>query len=122
MFRFKTIKWFLFIIGVFIMATAAYTFTAANTVEVSNAGEGAEVISGYDVTTVHYILNAVPTTIDSVTFTLDSAPASTSTIKIKLVAGDTSWYSCTNVTTAVTCDTSGASVEDAVNLTVVVAD
>ena len=123
MFRFKTIKWFLFIIGVLIMATAAYTFAAANTVPAGKAGEGEAAITGYAVTAVKYNLIATdPKNIETVTFTLNPAPVSGSTIKIKLVAAGTTWYSCTNVTTAVTCPTTGATVVLADNLTVVIAD
>ena len=122
MFRFKTFKWFLFIIGVLIMATVAYTFAAANTLPpVTGAGEGSNPITGYTVSAIHYILNAVPTTIDSVTFTLSPVPVSGSTIKIQLVDAGT-WYTCTNVTPPATCTTTGATVVSAAKLTVVVAD
>ena len=122
MLRLKTIKWFLLIIGILILTTAAYALAGANIVPVSKAGDGSGVISGYTVSAIHYILNAVPTTIDSVTFTLDTAPVSGSTMKIKLVSAGSTWYSCTNVTTSVSCVTTGASVTSANELRVVVAD
>lgn len=122
MLRLKTIKWFLLIIGILILTTATYALAGANTVPVSKAGDGSGVISGYTVSAIHYILNAVPTTIDSVTFTLNPAPVSGSTMKIKLVSAGSTWYSCTNVTTSVSCVTSGASVTSANELRVVVAD
>ena len=123
MLRLKTIKWFLLIIGILILTTAAYALAGANIVPVSKAGDGSGVISGYTVSAIHYILNAVPTTIDSVTFTLDTAPVPGGTIKIKLVNAGSTWYnSCTNTGVNVTCVTTGASVTSANELRVVVAD
>lgn len=109
-----------------ITAAAVYGFAAANTVPTSKAGDGAGVVSGYTVSSIHYNLNATnPQSIDSVTFNLDTAPVAGSTIKIKLVNASATWYTCTNVATAVTCNnggTLGAPVLTADELRVVVAD
>lgn len=99
-----------------------FAFTASNTVPGSKAGDGSGTVSGYTISNVHYGLKtADPTKIDSVTFDLSSTPASGSTIKVKV---DGSWYSCTNVVAAVTCDTSTSSpsVVTTDSLQVVVAD
>jgi hypothetical protein len=99
--------------------------TAANTVPASKAGDGSGAISGYVVSNVHYSLNAAdPSRIDQVTFSLDSVPAPASTIKIKLESAAITWYACTNVGAAVTCNTvvPPASVLTADQLRVVVAD
>ncbi|MGC1375414.1 MAG: hypothetical protein WA821_04270, partial [Anaerolineales bacterium] len=89
---------------VLILSMAIYAFAAANTVPASSAGDGSGVISGYTVSAIHYVLNAAnPGNIDSVTFTLSAAPAAGGTIKIMM--NGTDWYSCTNVTTTVTCIT-----------------
>jgi hypothetical protein len=105
------------------IVAGSYAFTAANTVPNSKAGDGSGTVSGYTVSAIHYGLNASsPQNVDSVTFTLDSTPAVGSTIKI--VAGGTT-YSCTNVTTAVTCPTiapSQATVVGITSLRVIVAD
>jgi hypothetical protein len=86
-----------------VLVAGTYAYTAANTVPDSKAGDGSGAVTGYTVTAVHYILNATNLqNVDSVTFTLDSAPAAGSTIKAQV---DSNWYSCTNVTTAVTCAT-----------------
>ena len=123
MFIKRSIKVFLIAIVVFSFATVAYASAAANTVPASNAGDGSGAISGYTVTAVHYNMNTTnPSTIDSVTFTLNSAPVAGSAIKIKLVAAGSTWYTCTNVTTAVTCPTTGAAVTPADSLEVVVSD
>ena len=107
---------------VMVLAGATYAFAAANTVPTSKAGDGSGSITGYTLSAIHYVLNgATPTSIDSVTFTLDSAPAVGSTIKIKLVAAGSTWYTCTNVATAVTCLSTGASVSTADTLQVVIA-
>ena len=106
-----------------IIAVASLGFAAANTVPSSNAGIGSNTISGYTVSAVHYNLNATsPSAIDSVTFTLSSTPAAGSTIKVKLVAAGSTWYTCANVGAAVTCTTTGATVLSADQLEVVVAD
>jgi hypothetical protein len=107
---------------VLILSMAIYAFAAANTVPGSLAGDGSGAISGYTVSAIHYVLNAAnPGNIDSVTFTLSAAPAVGGTIKITM--NGTDWYSCTNVTTAVTCATTTpqANVLGAINLRVVVA-
>ncbi len=89
-----------------VLATGVYVFTASSTVPASKAGDGSGAITGYVASSVHYALNGTdPTLIDSVTFTLDSAPVAGGTVKIKLVTAGSDWYSCTNVTTAITCVT-----------------
>jgi hypothetical protein len=101
-----------------VLASAAYAFTASNTVPGSTAGHGATAISGYSATSVAYGLNATtPSNIDSVSFTL--APAAAATVKIQLVSSG-SWYSCTNTAGSVTCATTSpqATVSAANNLTV----
>jgi len=124
--RNRNIRYMAIFALVLVLAGATYAFAAANTVPPSKAGDGSGAISGYAVSTIHYNLNATnPGTIDSVTFTLNSAPATGSTIKIKLVAAGTTWYTCTNTTTSVTCNngtTLGASVTSADSLEVVIAD
>jgi len=106
---------------VLVLTGATYAFAAANSVPASKAGDGSGAISGYTVSAIHYTLNGTnPATIDSVSFTLDSAPAAGSTLKIKLVAAGSTWYSCTNAIN-VTCTTTGASVSTADTLQVVIA-
>jgi len=122
----RTIRYLTIFALVLILAGATYAFAAANTVPASKAGDGNGAISGYTVSAIHYILNSsTPSTIDSVTFTLNTAPVAGSTIKIKLVNAGTTWYSCTNTGTAVTCNngsTLGASVSSSDSLEVVIAD
>ena len=120
--RNRNIRYMAIFALVLVLAGATYAFAAANTVPVSKAGDGSGAISGYAVSAIHYALNSTnPATIDSVSFTLDSVPAAGGTIKIKLVAAGSTWFSCTNVTTAVTCTTTGASVSTADTLQVVIA-
>ncbi|MGD0878999.1 MAG: hypothetical protein ABSA01_12760 [Anaerolineales bacterium] len=122
MFNKRALRIFIIVIVVFAFATVAYASAAANTVPTSKAGDGNGVVSGYAVSAIHYNLNATnPTTIDSVTFTLDTAPAAGGTLKILLVSGGSTWYGCTFVATAVTCTTTGAPVSTANSLEVVAA-
>ena len=111
---------------VLVLTGATYAFAAANTVPASKAGDGSGAISGYTASAIHYALNGTtPSTIDAVTFTLNTAPTAGSTIKIKLVAAGSTWYTCTNAGTAVTCNngsTIGAPVTSADSLEVVIAD
>ncbi|MDA0264989.1 MAG: hypothetical protein O3A93_00160 [Chloroflexi bacterium] len=107
-----------------IIAGSVYAFTASNTVPTSQVGEGAAVVSGYDVSSVHYNLNSANASyVDSITFNLDVTPAAGSTIRAKLVETTNDWYTCTNTGTSVTCNTTSpqAIVADANNLSVVVA-
>ncbi len=88
------------------LATVAYAAAAANTVPAGKVGDGANTISGFVISGVHYTLNAVdPTNIDQVDFIVDSAPPAGSTIRIQLVAGSGTWYDCTNAGTSVSCAT-----------------
>jgi hypothetical protein len=105
-----------------VLVAGTYAYTAANTVPDSQAGDGSGAVTGFTVTAVHYNLNATNLqNVDSVTFTLDSTPAGGSTIKAQVEPSN--WYSCTNVTTAVTCTTTSpqATVLGATVLRVIVA-
>jgi len=107
-----------------IVAMTASGFAAANTVPTSKAGDGTGAISGYTVSTIKYNLNASdPRNIDSTTFNLDVAPPAGATMKIKLVAAGSTWYACTNVGVAITCNTTSpqATVAASDELRVVVA-
>ncbi len=102
-----------------VVASAAYAFTAANTVPASTAGSGSGAISGYTVSAIAYTLNAAtPTNLDAVTFTI--APTAASVVKIQLAAAG-SWYTCANAAGSITCNTTSpqATVAAATNLTVV---
>jgi hypothetical protein len=117
--RFSTV---LMLAGAIVAGT--YAFTAANTVPTSHAGDGTGTVSGYTVSAVHYTLDATnPANLNSVGFTVDTAPVAGSTMKVQLAAAGP-WYTCTNVTTAVTCPTTApqATVLGATSLHVVIAD
>ena len=105
------------------VATGSYAYTNSNTVGATQAGDGAGAITGFVVSSVKYNLNTTnPSNIDSVTFSLDSTPAAGSTLKAQLAPAG-SWYTCTNVSTAITCTVTSpqATVAAATNLRVVVA-
>lgn len=99
-------------------------FAAANTVGSSAIGEGTGTVSGYTASAVDYTLGTNLSNVDAVAFTLNSTPPAGSTIKVKLVSSGSDWYTCTNVTTAVTCvTTSPQATTSTVNeLRLVVAD
>ena len=107
-----------------IIIAAAQAMTASNTVVDTKAGDGTGTITGYAVSSVSYTLNATdPGKIDAVAFSLDATPAAGATIKIKLVSSGSSWYTCSNTGTAVTCTTTSpqATVATANELRVVTA-
>ena len=110
---------------VVLLVTVSFAYAAANTVPVTGAGDGEEVISGYTVTNVHYELNdSDPSKIDSVEFSLtpiDSDAPEPGTVKVKLIQEGDTWYDCTYTTTW-SCSIGGAvSVGDADALRVVAA-
>jgi hypothetical protein len=103
-----------------IVAVSTLGFAAANTVPATQAGDGTNAVSGFNITSVAYTLNATdPSKIDSVGFNI--APASAGTVKVKI---DGAWHSCTNTAGAVTCGTAApaATVAGAMSLQVVAAN
>jgi len=126
MFLSRAFKIFLVVLVAFAFASVATAYAAANTVPPTNAGDGAGTISGYTISAVHYDLNATnPQNIDSVTFTVNTAIPSGSTVKIKLVSAGNDWYTCTGQgSTTITCITTSpqATVNTANSLRVVIAD
>ena len=85
------------------VGTAAYAFTAANSVPPTRAGDGFAAISGYTVTNVEYNLDATnPANIDSLEFDLDAAAG---TVKAKVLTS-ASYTDCTGGPTHFTCDLS----------------
>ena len=119
------------VVGVAVMAGSAYTNTNTFAAE-PKAGSGTRTISGYEVSDVHYDLNATdPQNIDSIDFTLDGQPASTATIQYRLADGSSWSADCAHVnaaspgTTATVTNCSapaGSTVAGTTDLTVVVAD
>jgi FlaG/FlaF family flagellin (archaellin) len=82
---------------------AGNAFTASNTVPNASLGQGANTISGYTISSISYNPNGSnPGNIDSVSFTI--SPAAASTVTVQLVSGG-SWYSCTNTSGSVSCAT-----------------
>jgi hypothetical protein len=119
----RSTPWFRLAVVGAALAVGGYAFTASNSVAATQAGDGAGTISGFVVSSVKYNLNATnPGNIDSVTYSLDSTPPAGSTIKTQLAPAG-SWYTCTNVSTAVTCPVTSpqATVAAATNLRVVIA-
>lgn len=89
-----------------VLSIATYALTASNTVPATKAGAGAQAVSGYTVSNVHYNLNASdPRNVDSVTFSVDAAPPAGATMKAKLQSAGTTWYTCTATGADLTCNT-----------------
>jgi len=113
-----------------ILMFAGSAYTNANTFAIEpKAGAGSQAISGYDISNVHYDLNATdPQNIDSIDFELDGEPAASATIQYRLSAGGAWSGDCAHVNAAGTSTVSdctapaGSTVVGTTNLTVVVAD
>ena len=117
----RKLKFLAALIAAISAAAGIYAFTNSNTVPATSAGSGATAISGYTVSNVAYTLNADPTKIDAVTFTLDKAAG---TVKAQLVSTG-SWYACTNTASFDwSCDTTSpqVSVTPANQLSIVATD
>ena len=117
----------LVVIGVLALSLMgfSYAFAAATVVPGTTVGEGAGTISGYTITNVVFTLNGTnPSNIDQVDFDAAPDPTGSTTMKIKLVAAGTDWYTCTNVLAAMTCVTTApqATVQPSDELRVVIAD
>jgi hypothetical protein len=85
------------------LVAAGSAFTASNTVPDASLGQGANVISGYTVSSVTYTPSGSnPGNVDSVAFTI--SPATATSVKIQLITAG-AWYSCSNSTGSVTCAT-----------------
>jgi hypothetical protein len=111
----------LVVVGLLALAVAGgtYVYAATNTVPNTTAGAGSGTISGYTVSSVAYALDATtPTNLNSVTFTI--APTAASTVKVQLAPAGT-WYTCSNASGSVTCNTTSpqATAAAATQLTVV---
>jgi hypothetical protein len=118
-FRFPRRRLAVFAVLAVAVACGVFAYAATNTVPATSAGSGAAAISGYNITSVAYGLNASnPANLDSVSFTI--APTTATTIKVQLAAAG-SWYSCSNTAGSVTCATTSpqATVAAATQLTVV---
>ena len=116
--RFFSTRFALALVLVLIMATSAFAFANSNTVTVTSAGDGAAAISGFTVGAVVYnLVSTDPSKISSVAFTLtpNNGNPAPITVKAKLNAASTTWYTCSVATSIWTC-----SVTD--SLTVVSAD
>lgn len=106
------------------LASAVYGFAAQNTIAESGAGEGEEVITGYDITNIVYDLNTTnPTQLDAVSFAIaeiESVTAPAVTVKVRLVSGG-SWYNCSMSGGTATCTINPGIQVDTVNVFQVVA-
>lgn len=110
---------------------AGSAFAASNTMPAGDAklGDGTQTISGFTISAITYTLNATnPQNVDLVEFVAVPVPAVGATMKIKLVAAGTDWYSCIDPLTDgnIDCDTDAvpgpqATVSASDELTIVIA-
>lgn len=89
------------------LVSVGHAMTASNVVPTSRAGAGSSTVSGYNVTSVAYALDATtPTNVNAISFTL--SPAAATSVRIR-VSGN--WYTCTNAAGAATCATTAPQVD-----------
>jgi len=90
--RHGTKKFLGVIMAVGIIAAGTYAFTATNTVEATQAGDGVGTISGFDVSNVTYTQDALdPTLLSGYSFTLDGDATS---VDARTVTGQLTWDLC----------------------------
>jgi len=103
-----------------IVASSAFAmsaFASSDTHPAAISGEGVSAISGYNVTNISYQSGSDPSRIDSVSFTLNTTA---NFVKIRLIASQPKWYDCNSINgNDWICDTTGASLKSADQLTVV---
>lgn len=116
-----------------ILATAGFGFAATNTVPSSAAGDGAEVISGYVVSDIDYVLNttADPAVITDVDFVLTNDgsghTAVPEVVEAQVDSSGGAWYTCTTADIApgpfdYTCTGGNTVIIDADQLRVIAHD
>jgi hypothetical protein len=114
-----------------ILATAGFGFAASNTVPSTAAGDGAGVISGYNVTDIDYTLGGTnQSDIDQVDFNLaplaTGGPVAPEVVQIELVANSGTWFNCIPASGGgvgdYVCDVSGVTVVAANQLRVIAHD
>lgn len=110
-----------------IMAVGNYAFTASNTVEASNAGQGATTISGYTISGVSYTLDTSSGTANVSGVSFSVAPTAgtgqaPTTVRARLTATG-AYQNCSNTasTTTWTCSFSGVTALSAATLDVAAA-
>ena len=93
-----------------ILAMVGYGYAAGNTVQTSNAGDGAGAVSGFDVTNIHYGLDASsPENLSSIEFDTNPAVPAGGSVRVSIDDG-TSWLpagDCAASGATVTCTLSG---------------
>lgn len=97
---FRNFKVLMVIMLVFVLIGSSYAFAAANTIEVSNAGQGDVPVSGYEISDLVYNLNATdPTKVDTIVFnvTPDAAGVTKNAAEVVYLLADSSaaWIQCT---------------------------
>jgi hypothetical protein len=97
---FRNFKVILAVLVVLVLAGAAFAFAASNNVTNSSAGSSANTVSGYDITKLAYNLNADPTYVDTITFTVtpqDTEKGVAATVAKLQTADSGNWKDCTLV-------------------------
>ncbi len=101
------------IVLVLLLMVVAYAYAAANIVPATGAGDGANTISGYDVSAVTYALDATdPGLISGVSFTImpTAGAGAVREVKVQLVNGG-AWFDCNEAgAPAITCAVTGVTV------------
>ena len=109
-----------------LMVMGSYAYTASNTVDASNAGQGATTISGYTITSVQYTLDTSGATANVSGATFSIAPTGGSgsaptTVKARLTSSGT-YVTCSNTTgTTWSCPFTGVTALSAASLDVAAA-
>ena len=93
------------VVAIAVLSTYAYANAVTFSASIPNMGDGSTAVAGYDVTSVSFTPNADPTNVDDIVLVVDVDPTGAGTMQVELVASSGTWYTCTNVTTTITCVT-----------------
>ncbi|MEE8338295.1 MAG: hypothetical protein V3R95_09545 [Dehalococcoidia bacterium] len=119
------------IAAIAVFAVGGAAFTAANTVPITSAGDGAGTVSGFTITSIVYVLNGTtPSDVDTITFTATADNSNTNNPGSMFIRPDSTgseYYTCTRAggiapAHDLTCDVTPTNATSNVQLTVVAVD
>ena len=118
-FRYAPIRSLTSILFAGVIASASYAYMASNTVGATNAGQGAQTISGYTAGAIQYTLDTTTGTANvtgaSFTLTPDAGGSAPTVVKARLTAGGT-YQSCSLAAGRWSCTFSGVTALAAATL------
>ncbi len=119
------------IAAIAVFAVGGAAFTAANTVPITSAGDGAGTVSGFTITAIVYVLNTTtPSDVETITFTATADNAAVTIPTSMFLRADSlssEYYTCTRTggiapAHDLSCTTTPANPTSTVQLTILAVD